>query len=66
MSGLELLARLGRSAPGLPVIVATSTADATTRRLALEAGAVAVLAKPFPPAELLHRLAQALGHDPRA
>jgi len=64
LSGLELLALLRRAEPELPVIVVTSTADVLTRPQALDAGATAVLPKPFNPADLLDQLAHVLGQDP--
>lgn len=47
MSGLELLAELRRRNPSLPVVLMTGHGDATLRRQAQEAGAVATLEKPF-------------------
>ena len=54
MSGYDLLKRLSRDLPSLPVIIITAFA---TPKLAVEAirgGAVDYLSKPFQPEELLH------------
>lgn len=61
MTGLELLARIRRSDPDLPVIVVTSAIDAQTRQRAMEGGAWAFLVKPIRDAELLGHLATILG-----
>jgi CheY-like chemotaxis protein len=47
MSGLELLPRLKRERPGLPVLMITAYGDADTRRVALERGADGMLSKPI-------------------
>ncbi len=57
MTGLDLLARIKRSDPELPVIVVTSSSDTQTRRVALERGALALLVKPIRTADLLGHLA---------
>jgi FixJ family two-component response regulator len=61
MTGLELLAHIGRSDPGLPVIVVTSATDARMRQKALDGGAKALLVKPISNADLLSHLAPRLG-----
>jgi len=43
MSGFEVLAELRRRGEGLPVIIVTGHADASTRRRAVAGGALAVL-----------------------
>jgi two-component system, LuxR family, response regulator FixJ len=53
MNGLDVLAELRRRGDGLPVIIVTALADATTRRRALAGGALAVIEKPAEAAELL-------------
>jgi FixJ family two-component response regulator len=60
VTGLELLARIKRSEPALPVIVVTSSGDLQTRQEALEGGARALLVKPIHNAELLSHLAAIL------
>ena len=60
MTGLELLARIRRSDPGLPVIVVTSSTDAQIRQKAQEGGARVLLVKPIRDAELLNHLAALL------
>ncbi|WP_436049578.1 response regulator transcription factor [Phenylobacterium sp. LjRoot225] len=61
MTGLELLARIKRSEPDLPVIVVTSAIDAQTRQRAMDGGARAFLVKPIRDADLLSHLASILG-----
>ena len=60
MNGLELVARIKRSDPDLPVIVVTSAIDAQTRQKAMDAGARAFLVKPVRDADLLGHLAAIL------
>jgi len=47
MDGLELQRRLNASNAGVPIIFVTAHDDATSRRSAIEAGAVDFLSKPF-------------------
>src|SRR6266850_7613315 len=47
MSGLDLLRQLAIEESHIPVVILTAHGDAETRRRSLEAGAVAVLDKPF-------------------
>lgn len=47
MSGLEMLPKVRRERPGVPVIMITAYGDADTRRKALEGGAADVLTKPI-------------------
>jgi FixJ family two-component response regulator len=56
MTGLELLARIKRSEPDLPVIVVTSSSDAQIRQKAMEGGALVLMVKPIRNAELLSHL----------
>lgn len=60
LTGVELLERLKRSEPLLPVIVVTSASDAQTRQAALDGGARALLVKPISDADLLRHLATIL------
>ncbi len=54
--GLDVLASVRRSKPGLPVIVLTARGDVQDRVAGLEAGAVDYLVKPFSLAELVARI----------
>jgi CheY-like chemotaxis protein len=47
MDGLDLQRRLNASDAGIPIIFVTAHDDAKSRRLAIEAGAVDFLSKPF-------------------
>jgi CheY-like chemotaxis protein len=47
MSGLELLSKVRRTLPNVPVIMITAYGDADTRRRALEDGAAALFTKPI-------------------
>lgn len=47
MSGLELLARLGEEAPGIPVIIMTAYSDLESTVTAYQGGAFEYLPKPF-------------------
>lgn len=47
MSGLDLLPRIKRERPDLPVLMITAYGDADTRRVALERGADGLLTKPL-------------------
>ena len=60
MDGLDLLASVRRSAPGLPVIFITAHADDRLHDLALARGAASFLAKPFRREELLDHVRVAL------
>jgi DNA-binding response OmpR family regulator len=55
-SGIEVLAELSASKPGLPVIVLTARGDIEDRIAGLDAGAVDYLVKPFSLAELAARV----------
>jgi DNA-binding response OmpR family regulator len=54
--GLEVLAALRQTKPGMPVIVLTARGEIEDRVLGLDAGAVDYLVKPFSLAELLARV----------
>ena len=56
LSGLEILASVMRSMPGLPVIVLTARGEIEDRVGGLEPGAVDSLVKPFSMAELVARV----------
>jgi len=59
-SGLDLQGELERVGADLPIVFLTGHADARTRQLALENGAVAFLQKPAREPELLAALDRAL------
>jgi len=54
--GLEVLAALRQTKPGVPVIVLTARGEIEDRVMGLDAGAVDYLVKPFSLAELLARV----------
>ena len=56
VGGLEILAKLRQSKPGLPVIVLTARGEIEDRVAGLDGGAVDYLVKPFSLAELLARI----------
>ena len=58
--GLELVRAARAQVPPIPAIVMTGHASPGTRQAALEAGAFAFLAKPFPTASLVALVDQAL------
>jgi two-component system, LuxR family, response regulator FixJ len=64
ISGFEVLAELRRRGDGLPVIIVTGHADASTRRRAVARGALAVLEKPHRACELLALVRRALAGPP--
>jgi DNA-binding response OmpR family regulator len=59
-TGLDLLALARAVTPATPVILYTGSVDARHLAVALDRGAFAVLAKPFPIGDLLDRLRAAL------
>jgi len=61
MGGLVLLRRLSASGSRIPVIILTAHGDDDTRQRALQAGAVAFLAKPAKGPVLLEAIRTALG-----
>ena len=63
MNGLELQRQMVAANWRIPIIFITSHADDGARERALEAGAVAVLYKPFHEEELLHAIDAALKHS---
>ncbi len=54
--GLEILASVRRTTPGVPVIVLTARSEISDRVAGLDAGAVDYLVKPFSVAELVARV----------
>jgi FixJ family two-component response regulator len=63
MSGIELAHRLGASGRRLPIIFITAVDTDATRKVAMEAGCVAFLTKPFRAADLIaaiHRAAPSI------
>jgi CheY-like chemotaxis protein len=60
MDGLELQQRLNASHAGVPIIFVTAHDDAGSRRLAIEAGAVDFLIKPFEASALMTTVDTAL------
>lgn len=64
MDGLELLARLSRLAPDLPVVILTAHGTVPRAVEAMRAGAADFLLKPFDREELLFVLRKVLGATP--
>lgn len=60
MDGMETFKRMKDIAPNIPVIFLTASGDEDDVRIALKLGAVNYLRKPFPPQELLKRVAMGL------
>lgn len=60
MSGVELLTELALRKADIPTVIITGQPDPDTIRKAQDAGALAVLSKPFKSAQLLPLLKQAL------
>jgi FixJ family two-component response regulator len=63
MGGLELQHRLAEAGETLPIVVITGLADEAVRTLALKAGALAVLDKPFEDEQLLGQVRRALAQS---
>lgn len=63
MDGLEVLQRVKKIKPDLPVIVITAHATVDVSIEALRRGAYDMLTKPFEPQELLSRVRNALRHN---
>lgn len=61
MSGLDLQAKLVEQGQATPVIFVTSRADVHTLSRAMDAGAIAVLCKPFDHGQLLTYVRMAVG-----
>lgn len=64
MSGLELQRSLIENGSDIPVIFMTAYDDIGARRIAMEAGAVAFLKKPFEENILIDAIQRALGRQP--
>jgi CheY-like chemotaxis protein len=62
MDGLELMARIKCRHPGLPVVLITGYSVSEARKIALEKGADAFVAKPFHMKELIDVLAGLLNN----
>ncbi len=60
MDGIETFKRMKESSPDVPVIFLTASGDEDDVRNAIKLGAVNYLKKPFPPQELLKRVALGL------
>ena len=63
MSGLELQSELAAAGYGIPIIFMTAYENKVSRQQAMQAGAVAFLAKPFGDEQLLQTVRLALDHD---
>ena len=66
MSGLELLQTLAANNNDIPVILMTGCSDANTKSRAMQAGAVALLEKPFEDQLLLETIERALERQRRS
>ncbi len=64
MSGLELQRHLSASGSKMPIVFITAHEDPEAGKLAMEAGAVAFLQKPFDEQTLLDAIAAGLGKKP--
>ena len=64
MSGFELQARLRAEGSRVPIIFITAHGDARTQMLAMRAGAVEFLTKPFDDEVLLEKVRATLGAEP--
>ncbi len=63
MNGLQLQSHLAAGGYSIPTIFITGYGDKESRRQAMEAGAVAFLAKPFSDEQLLKTIRSALQRD---
>jgi len=63
MNGLQLQSRLAAAGCRIPIIFITAYDDRESRRRAMQAGAVAFLAKPFTDEQLLQWIRSALRHE---
>jgi CheY-like chemotaxis protein len=61
MSGLEMLPKVRRERPEVPVIMVSAYGDAETRRKAIENGAAGLLTKPIDFALLRHEIDSFVG-----
>lgn len=62
MTGLELQQHLAAARSRIPIIFITAQDDDAARALAIQAGAVGFLRKPFPQDALVHEVRMALGN----
>lgn len=65
MDGLQLQSQLAAAGWRIPIIFVTAYGDKESRRRAMQAGAVAFLAKPFSDKQLFQAISSALGDDKR-
>jgi len=63
MNGLQLQSRLAAADCRIPIIFITAYEDKESHRRAMQAGAVAFLAKPFTDEQLLQWIRSALGQE---
>ena len=63
MNGPQLQSHLAAAGRRIPVIFITAYDDEESRQRAMQAGAVAFLAKPFTDEQLFQTLRSALGHE---
>jgi len=63
MNGLQLQSQLAAANCRIPIIFITAYEDKESHRLAMQAGAVAFLAKPFTDEQLLKWIRSALRHE---
>src|ERR1700755_70476 len=63
MNGLELQSELAAAGYDIPIVFVTAYDNQVSRKQAMQAGAVAFLAKPFGDEQLLQTVRLALGHD---
>jgi FixJ family two-component response regulator len=61
VNGLQLQSHVAAAGPAVPIIFITAYDDKESRRRAMQAGAVAFLAKPFSDEQLLQAIRSALG-----
>ena len=63
MTGLELQSELAAAGYDIPIVFMTAYENKVSRQQAMQAGAVAFLAKPFGDEQLLQTVRLALGND---
>ena len=63
MNGLELQSQLAAAGYDIPIVFMTAYENKVSRQQAMQAGAVAFLAKPFGDDQLFQTVRLALGHD---
>lgn len=61
LSGIEVMARLNKDAPGLSVVLISGRADDRTRKKAMSYGALAMLDKPVTATRLIEVVGNATG-----